>query len=144
MCRSICSCSLHSWVYHLLSIIFVLNNHSLKEQTEYILSKFTWGHAFLELNANLLEDYSKTTNSDEMKVLQDQIIAKYFSAKAEATTDEDESGEEDEDDQASPEEEIAQEDEEEEEEDDAAIVMEYIKRKYEEESARTVQSTPED
>ena len=37
-----------------------------KEEAEKILSIFTWGHTFLELNADLLEAYASTKDSAEI------------------------------------------------------------------------------
>ena len=31
-----------------------------------IMDKFKWGHTFLELNGNLLEDYSQAETADQM------------------------------------------------------------------------------
>ena len=31
------------------------------------MNKFKWGHTFLELNGNLLEDYSNAETQDQMK-----------------------------------------------------------------------------
>ena len=102
---------------------------------DYLLSKFTWGHAFLELNSTLLDQYATATDSSNLKLIQDKLISEHFAKDNLNTSDsEDEivpSEEENENDNlehASP-----REEEEEEEEDDAAIVMEYIKRKYQEE-----------
>lgn len=45
-----------------------------KEQAERVLSKFNWGHSFLELNHEPLEDYSKAKNSTEIVEIQDHYI----------------------------------------------------------------------
>lgn len=42
-----------------------------KEQAERILSKFSWGPGFLELNRAPLEEYSKARNSAEMIEIQE-------------------------------------------------------------------------
>jgi pre-rRNA-processing protein TSR3 len=34
-----------------------------------LLDKFKWGHTFLDLNKNLLEDYSKLESEDEISPL---------------------------------------------------------------------------
>ncbi len=39
-----------------------------------ILNKFKWGHTFLELNANLLEDYAKAETPEQVK----QVQQEYF------------------------------------------------------------------
>lgn len=41
-----------------------------------ILNKFKWGHTFLELNADLLEDYSKAETQEQVR----QIEQEYFPA----------------------------------------------------------------
>ena len=38
----------------------------LKQLAKEILNKFRWGHTFLELNLNLLEDYSSAKNREEI------------------------------------------------------------------------------
>ena len=45
-----------------------------KEQASAILSKFNWGHAFLELNHEPLEDYSKAKDSREILQIQDEYM----------------------------------------------------------------------
>jgi pre-rRNA-processing protein TSR3 len=45
-----------------------------KEQAEKVLSKFNWGHSFLELNHEPLEDYSKAKNSSEIVEIQSHYI----------------------------------------------------------------------
>ena len=39
-----------------------------KKQSGLLLSKFTWGHTFLELNRDLLEDYAKSSQQDILKI----------------------------------------------------------------------------
>jgi len=34
-----------------------------------LLNKFKWGHTFYELNQNLLNDYSKAENEDEIQTI---------------------------------------------------------------------------
>ena len=45
-----------------------------KEQAHEIMNKFKWGHTFIELNYNILEDYSKTTEQKSIK----EIEKEYF------------------------------------------------------------------
>ncbi|MCL7411763.1 MAG: DUF367 family protein [Methanosarcinaceae archaeon] len=45
-----------------------------KEQASTILAKFNWGHTFLELNHEPLEDYSKAKNSREILQIQDEYM----------------------------------------------------------------------
>ncbi|HJH30473.1 MAG TPA: DUF367 family protein [Methanosarcinaceae archaeon] len=45
-----------------------------KEQASTILAKFNWGHTFLELNNEPLEDYSKAKDSREILRIQDEYM----------------------------------------------------------------------
>ncbi|MGP8330600.1 MAG: DUF367 family protein [Methanosarcinaceae archaeon] len=45
-----------------------------KEQASTIISKFNWGHTFLELNQEPLEDYSKARDSSEILHIQDEYM----------------------------------------------------------------------
>ncbi len=45
-----------------------------KEQACEIMNKFKWGHTFIELNYNILEDYSNTTEQQSIK----EIEKEYF------------------------------------------------------------------
>ena len=45
-----------------------------KEQAETILSKFNWGHTFLDLNREPLEDYSKAKDSTEVVKIQEEYM----------------------------------------------------------------------
>ena len=45
-----------------------------KDQAAAILSKFNWGHTFLELNREPLEDYSKAKDSREILQIQDEYM----------------------------------------------------------------------
>lgn len=51
--------------------LYILGN---KEQAEKVLSKFNWGHSFLELNQEPLEEYSKAKNSNEVVEIQSYYI----------------------------------------------------------------------
>ena len=42
---------------------YILGNKSLSIE---LMSKFKWGHTFLELNAEPLEEYSHATNQEEV------------------------------------------------------------------------------
>jgi len=46
-----------------------------REQAEQILSKFSWGHTFLELNAEPLERYAGCADSTEVIDIQDEYLA---------------------------------------------------------------------
>jgi len=50
--------------------LFILG---FKEQSLELLNKFKWGHTFYELNQNLLNDYSKSENEEDVKT----IVADY-------------------------------------------------------------------
>ncbi len=45
-----------------------------KEQAEKVLSKFNWGHSFLELNKEPLEEYATAKNSTEIVEIQSHYI----------------------------------------------------------------------
>ena len=45
-----------------------------KEQAERVLSKFNWGHSFLELNKEPLEEYSNAKNSTEIVEIQSHYV----------------------------------------------------------------------
>lgn len=46
----------------------------MKSEAKWYLSKFSWGHAFLELNNELLERYSSCTSSKEILEVQDNYL----------------------------------------------------------------------
>lgn len=46
-----------------------------KQEAAWYLNKFSWGHAFLELNADLLDLYSKCKDSKEVLEVQNQYLA---------------------------------------------------------------------
>jgi pre-rRNA-processing protein TSR3 len=45
-----------------------------KEQAEKVMSKFNWGHTFIELNHEPLEDYSTAKNSKEILQIQSEYM----------------------------------------------------------------------
>ncbi len=45
-----------------------------KEQAHSIMSKFNWGHTFLELNREPLEEYSKAKDSTEVLKIQSEYM----------------------------------------------------------------------
>tara|TARA_Y100000590_G_scaffold452346_1_gene595355 strand:- start:981 stop:1460 length:480 start_codon:yes stop_codon:yes gene_type:complete len=49
---------------------FILGDESLSQK---LLEKFNWGHTFLELNENLLNDYQKATSEEKIH----EIIQEY-------------------------------------------------------------------
>ena len=48
--------------------LFILG---FKDQSLELLNKFKWGHTFYELNQNLLDDYSKAENEEQIKIILD-------------------------------------------------------------------------
>ena len=46
------------------------------------MSKFSWGHAFIELNEELLEEYSKCDSSKQVLEVQDKVLAKMAEEEA--------------------------------------------------------------
>ncbi len=46
----------------------------LQKQALDIMNKFKWGHTFIDLNYNILEDYSNATEQSQTK----QIEKEYF------------------------------------------------------------------
>lgn len=55
----------------LSAALYILNE---KEIAFEFMNKFKWGHTFLDLNANILEDYSKTNDQQEIE----KIEKEYF------------------------------------------------------------------
>lgn len=49
-----------------------------KTKSNEILNKFRWGHTFIDLNSNILEDYSKALDEDEIKVIEKEYFPNYF------------------------------------------------------------------
>jgi pre-rRNA-processing protein TSR3 len=45
-----------------------------REEGERILSKFTWGHAFLEVNETLLKAYALCESSEEVVEIQNEYL----------------------------------------------------------------------
>ena len=48
------------------------------ELGELVMSKFKWGHTFLELNKDLLRRYSKAVTKEETLKIQEEVLRKYF------------------------------------------------------------------
>ena len=47
-----------------------------KEEAKLILSKFSWGHTFIELNKELLEGYSMCSTKDEVIRIQEEVLSR--------------------------------------------------------------------
>ena len=47
-----------------------------RNEAKRLLSIFTWGHTFLELNANLLDAYAVAKDSEEIVNLQTRLLEK--------------------------------------------------------------------
>ena len=45
-----------------------------REHAERVLGKFTWGHTFLELNAEPLDRYAACANADEVLAVQAEYL----------------------------------------------------------------------
>ncbi|KAK2962250.1 putative 18S rRNA aminocarboxypropyltransferase [Blattamonas nauphoetae] len=83
------------------------------EDATYILSKFTWGHAFITLNAELLELYSSATDSDSIRQIEMEQVEAWKTVDTQPDvrrdedgfvieSDEDENEDEDENDEDEP------------------------------------------
>ena len=59
-----------------------------KEEARHYMGKFSWGHAFIELNSELLEEYSKCDSSKEVLEVQDKVLAKLTEEDAAKRNDE--------------------------------------------------------
>lgn len=53
----------------------------MKNEAKWYLSKFSWGHSFIELNNELLETYSACHNSKEILAAQDEYLQKVQAEK---------------------------------------------------------------
>lgn len=51
---------------------FLISGH--KEEAEFYLSKFSWGHSFLSLNLELLEIYSECSDSASVVAEQEKYL----------------------------------------------------------------------
>lgn len=54
----------------------------MKAEAKWYLSKFSWGHSFLELNNELLEKYSACSSSKEILQVQDEYLRDAQAEKA--------------------------------------------------------------
>lgn len=46
----------------------------MKDEAKYYLSKFSWGHSFIDLNLSLLDKYAACKDSKEILQVQDEYI----------------------------------------------------------------------
>lgn len=53
----------------------------LKNEARWYLSKFSWGHSFIELNNELLETYSACKDSKEILAAQDEYLQRVQAEK---------------------------------------------------------------
>merc|ERR1712168_692582 len=53
-----------------------------KDEAKHYMSKFSWGHAFIELNEELLEEYSKCDSSKQVLEVQDKVLARLAEEEA--------------------------------------------------------------
>lgn len=51
--------------------LYILGDKQLAKD---FMEKFKWGHTFFELNSNLLDDYSKAENEQEILVIEKQYF----------------------------------------------------------------------
>jgi len=49
-----------------------------KSKSNDILNKFKWGHTFMDLNLDILEDYSKAFDEDALRVIEKEYFPNYF------------------------------------------------------------------
>ena len=60
----------------LAACLFIFGTEDTVKQGHFLLSKFTWGHSFSELNHELLETYSRCKNSVEIVAAQQAWLDK--------------------------------------------------------------------
>lgn len=46
----------------------------MKQEAKWYLSKFSWGHSFIELNEELLNKYAECKDSSEVLIAQNEYI----------------------------------------------------------------------
>jgi pre-rRNA-processing protein TSR3 len=55
--------------------LFILGDKRLAKE---FMEKFKWGHTFLELNTNLLEEYSKADNQQEIREIEKEYFPQLY------------------------------------------------------------------
>ena len=66
-----------STVEALSAALYILN---YKEMSREILNKFKWGHTFLDLNSEILEDYSHALGQEEMITIEKDYFPHIFNS----------------------------------------------------------------
>ena len=66
-----------STVEAISAALYILN---YKEMSREILNKFKWGHTFLDLNSEILEDYSHALGQDEIITIEKDYFPHIFSS----------------------------------------------------------------
>jgi pre-rRNA-processing protein TSR3 len=56
------------------AIAAALNIAGFKDESEQLLSIFTWGHTFLKLNSMLLDNYRTAKDSAEIVKMQNNLL----------------------------------------------------------------------
>lgn len=72
-----------SSVEALAGALFILNERELASR---MMDKFKWGHAFLQLNENLLDDYANAETEEQVVALEGeyfpQMVRNYFNRRS--------------------------------------------------------------
>ena len=66
-----------STVEAISAALYILN---YKEMSREILNKFKWGHTFLDLNSEILEDYSHALGQDEIITIEKDYFPHIFNS----------------------------------------------------------------
>lgn len=66
-----------STVEALSAALYILN---YKEMSREILNKFKWGHTFLDLNSEILEEYSNAQGQDEIMAIEKDYFPHIFNS----------------------------------------------------------------
>lgn len=66
-----------STVEAISAALYILN---YKEMSREILNKFKWGHTFLDLNSEILEEYSRAQGQDEIIMIEKEYFPQIFNS----------------------------------------------------------------
>jgi len=66
-----------STVEAISAALYILN---YKEMAREILNKFKWGHTFMDLNSEILEDYSHALGQDEIITIEKDYFPHIFNS----------------------------------------------------------------